>query len=663
MQNKTKEKKILLGIGVLLAICLIIGVSYAYWKLTLHQLGRNEVTSGCLELILSKEGDAINFEKAYPITDEEGKETTPYSFTVENTCDMFASYIITLEVTKESTLDSSYIASMLNTNAIQTLDELETTEVSDDSQYKEAYVLGRGSLGNGDSEDYTLRLWMDEETPPTPDTMNKIFKAKVVITYTKSTYSPIDYGFTTLHDAILANEYQVTELQTAIDKINSKQAPDFTKTAPIIDWQENSTTISGTLSYVMPDPADVGSGKDYASNLTSTNVYVGVATSYTFNSEEGRYYLEDMIYQDPSTIDFSSGEYYVCSAGTNVTTANRLSPYNNTNCATMYKVSEYTSGESANITSSDGTSYPATRYSFTRSRTYNQTELESDKSDKGLYAMNDADGTSYYYRGSVRNNYVQFAGFYWRIIRINGDGSIRLLYAGTTKDATGTNAQIGTRQFNSQRNLPLYVGYMYGNTSGTTSDEVNANTNDSTIKSYLDSWYSTNLSEYANYIADSGFCNDRTLSTRSNNGNGVQTNVTTYYAAYGRYYTNYNPSLVCPNAKNDLFTVSETDGNQALTYPIGLITIDELMLAGARNEYVNKLYYPFSEYTYWTMSPHSFHSSNTAAYEFILGSDGLALSDWVANTNGVRPVINLRSDVQISGGIGTQNEPFVLSGN
>ena len=74
--------------------------------------------------------------------------------------------------------------------------------------------------------------------------------------------------------------------------------------------------------------------------------------------------------------------------------------------------------------------------------------------------MNDADGTSYYYRGSVRNNYVQFAGFYWRIIRINGDGSIRLLYAGTTKDATGTNAQIGTSAFNTNRNLPLYVGYM-----------------------------------------------------------------------------------------------------------------------------------------------------------------------------------------------------------
>ena len=655
-----KKKTILIGIGLLMVICITIGVSYAYWRLTLSQTGTNRITSSCLELQLTKEENAINLDDAYPLTDEEGRQTTPYSFTVENTCDLFASYTITLEVTKESTLNSSYVASMLNTNAIQTLNELEQTTVSDSNLYKEAYILGTGSLGNGDSEDYTLRIWLDEDVTVDDDAMNKLFQAKIVITATPSTYSPIDYGFTTLHDAILANEYQVTELQTAIDKINSKQEPDFTQTAPIIEWQENNATSSGTLSYTMPRVEDVGSEEDWASNLTETNVYVGFATSYTFNESEGRYYLSNFVYKDPTSINFLEGSYYTCGSGTNVTSANQLSPYNGTNCTTMYQISGYTSSTSATVSGSDGTSYPATRYSFTRSRTYNQTELESDKSDKGLYAMNDADGTSYYYRGSVRNNYVQFAGFYWRIIRINGDGSIRLLYAGTTKDATGTNAQIGTRQFNSQGNLPLYVGYMYGNTSGSTTEEVNANTNNSTIKSYLDSWYSTNLGEYASYIADSGFCNDRTLSTRSNNGNGVQTNVTTDYAAHDRYYTNYSPSLVCPNAKNDLFTVSETDGNQALTYPIGLITIDELMLAGARNGYVNKLYYPFSGYTYWTVSPNYFNSDYTAAYEFLLGSDGLAGDSWVASTIGVRPVINLRSDVQISGGIGTQNNPFVI---
>ena len=655
-----KRKKVLLGVGVLLAISLIIGVSYAYWRFTISQTGLNKLTSSCLELTLSKEGDAINLEKAYPITDEEGKKTTPYSFTIENTCDMFASYTITLEVTKESTLDSNYIASMLNTNAIQTLNKLEKTEASDDSLYKEAYILGTGSLGNGDSEDYTLRLWMDEDVTVEDDAMNKTFEAKVVITYSPSNYSPIENGITTLHDAILANEYQTTDIQTAINKINQKQEPDFTKTAPIIEWQENSTTSSGTLSYIMPRVEDVGSGQDYAANLTSTNVYVGLAKSYRFDSEEGKYYLSDFVYQEPTSIDFSNQDYYICYAGTNVNASNQLSPYNNVNCTIMYQISGYTGSSSATVSGSDGTNYPATKYSFTNERVYTQTEVESDKSDKGLYAMSDADGTSYYYRGSVKNNYVQFAGYYWRIIRINGDGSIRLLYAGETSTATGSAAQIGTTQFNNNRNLPLYTGFMYGNIEGTSLTEVNANTNDSKIKSYLDSWYSTNLNKYTSYIADSGFCNDRTLSTRSNNGDGVQTNISTIYAAYDRYWTNYNPTLMCKNASNDLFTVSETDGNQALTYPIGLITIDELMLAGYRNNYINKLAYPYSGYTYWTMSLNGFDSGSGTAYEFTLGSGGIASGGWLVGTYGVRPVINLNSNVEITGGIGTQNEPFVV---
>ena len=655
------KKKIAWLIIILATLCLVIGISYAYWRFTISQTGLNKLTSSCLELTLINEQNAINLEKAYPITDEEGKKTTPYSFTIENTCDMFASYTITLEVTKESTLDASYVASMLNTNAIQTLNELSTTEVSDDSLYKEAYILGTGSLGNGDSEDYTLRLWMDEDVTVEDDAMNKTFEAKVVITYSPSTYSPVVNGITTLHDAILANEYQTTDVQTVINKINQKQQPDFTQSAPIIEWQENSTISSGTLSYTMPRVEDVGSGKDYAANLTKENVYVGFATSYTFNTEEGKYYLSNFVYQDPTSIDFSNQDYYICGAGTNITTDSRLSPYHTTNCTTMYKVSGYISSSSANISGSDGTSYPATRYSFTRSRTYNQVELESDKSDKGLYAMADADGTSYYYRGSVKNNYVQFAGYYWRVIRINGDGSIRLLYSGTTPTAAGNAVQIGTSTFNSQSNLPLYVGYMYGNPSGTTLKEVNANMNDSTIKSYLDNWYSTNLSDYSEYIADSGFCNDRTLSTRSNNGNGVQIDKTTIYASYDRYYADYNPILICPDANNDLFTLrGNTKGNESLTYPIGLITIDELMLAGARHDMMNTSFYPFSTFNFWTMSATYFNLDIASAVEFLSSNDGIVRAHPTLNSHGVRPVINLNANVEITGGIGTQNEPFIV---
>ena len=84
------------------------------------------------------------------------------------------------------------------------------------------------------------------------------------------------------------------------------------------------------------------------------------------------------------------------------------------------------------------------------------------------------------------------------------------------------------------------------------------------------------------------------------------------------------------------------------------------MLAGYRNGYVNKLAYPYSGYTYWTMSPYYFGSSSSTANEFILNNDGIALSYWMTGSYGVRPVVNLNADVEITGGIGTQNEPFIV---
>ncbi|HIR74246.1 TPA: hypothetical protein IAB95_01950, partial [Candidatus Ventrenecus avicola] len=527
----------------------------------------------------------------------------------------------------------------------------------------EARILARGSLGNGDSEDYTLRLWIDSDVDQfTTDAIGKSLSARITITGVPSTYSPVENGITNLRDAILANEYQTTDVQVAIDKINQKQQPDFSKTAPIIDWQETSTTsTANTANWTVARKEDIGSGLDYASELDETDAVVAFSNTYTFDSETGYYHLGDLIYQDPTTIDFSNGNYYTCASGINVSSTGKLNVFHNTDCTTMYRIERLTNTEETTVTGSDGTSYPVTSYSFQRVETYTQTELESDRSDKGLYAAQDDYGTSYYYRGSVNNNYVYFAGYYWRIIRINGDGSVRLLYAGTTREATGNNLLSGWSTFNTQRNLPLYVGYMYGDTSGTSLEEVNANINDSTIKTYLENWYQEHLSSYATYIADSGFCNDRTLSTRENNGDGINTDRTTDYSAYDRYYTNYNPTLICPDAANDLFTVSNESGNQAATNPIGLITIDELMAAGYKRDYINKLAYPFSESYYWTMSPGDFFSDSNAASEFMLSDNGITGCNWVTSSwVGVRPVINLNLNVEITGGIGTKSEPFIV---
>lgn len=283
-------------------------------------------------------------------------------------------------------------------------------------------------------------------------------------------------------------------------------------------------------------------------------------------------------------------------------------------------------------------------------------------------------GTSYYFRGNVTNNYVKFGGYYWRIIRVNGDGSIRMIYAGdasvidaldeSTKqtvlsngynDSTTKYTQTGTSVFNYGRRIPGYVGYMYGKMDGTTVEEIYANTKNSTMKTYLEDWYQTNILDegLSNFIADSGFCNDRTI-TR---GDGIATNADTYYGPYARGYK----TLVCPNKERDLFTTSTSvSGNKASLYPVGLITTDEAILAGGSAGVSNTGYYLYTGYAYWTMSPSYFNANYGAAYEFNLYGDGSVNNDWVPVVYGVRPVINLKVG-SLNSGTGVWNDPYLVS--
>ena len=139
-----------------------------------------------------------------------------------------------------------------------------------------------------------------------------------------------------------------------------------------------------------------------------------------------------------------------------------------------------------------------------------------------IYATLDDEGVSYYYAGSVDNNWLEFAGYYWRIIRINGDGTIRIIYNGPTTNQTGETTQIGVSAFNENYDDNAYVGYMYGTPNSNTYEETHANINDSTIKKVLDKWYQNSLQAYADKIDfNAGFCNDREILYKSGLANLV----------------------------------------------------------------------------------------------------------------------------------------------
>ena len=262
----------------------------------------------------------------------------------------------------------------------------------------------------------------------------------------------------------------------------------------------------------------------------------------------------------------------------------------------------------------------------------------------------------YYYAGNTTNNWVKFANLYWRIIRTNHDGSIRLLYSGTNHNTT--EGYIGISAFNTSYNSPVYVGYKYGTSIGSNRQ----NTNDSTIKKYVDNWYNNNLSSYSKYIStEAVYCNDRELEP----GQEYSDNPFNY-APTGRYSTTKTPTYNCTNIK-DAF--SGNNGEAKLTYSIGLMTIDEIVYAGENSYawyYLNSAGESITGSTlWWTLSPTWYMGGNSSVWK-VYGSSNSGKNPGsldiiiVGNPLGVRPAISLKSCTLYSTGDGSVSDPYTI---
>ena len=305
-----------------------------------------------------------------------------------------------------------------------------------------------------------------------------------------------------------------------------------------------------------------------------------------------------------------------------------------------------------------------------------------------LYKTNKTEDNSdvYYYSGNTTNNWVKFANFYWRIIRTNEEKSIRMLYVGTNHDTT--EGHIGTSAFNSKDNDPMYVGYMYG-TSGSLENN-RTNTNDSTIKIFIDTWYKNNLlNNYDKYISKTAiYCNDRSIGSGTYNTSGTEFNN----GSYTRLKTSKTPSYKCGSngieglfentqAIADKFSVSTMGGgNGKLTYPIALMTGDEVVYAGGDLEtystspyawyYTNSLGNNITgSNPWWSLSPGGWanmgfgnQEANLLNINYDSIGGGGALPDFSADVNYyyVRPVISLKSCVKYSSGDGTPENPYTI---
>ena len=586
-----KDKKIIaLIILVLISIIALIGSSYAL----LTKSFKSEKLSmqvGTLKIDFT-DGNIITMNNALPMTDEDGMNTTPYTFTITNSGNIDSYYTVSNEEELTNTLDTSYLKMRLTSDngydsGVKRVKDLGT----------ETYrIVDETSLAIGKSVTYKLYLWISSEAGN--DIQDKVYKSKIVVSSTSNrvgdTYCK-DKGFTSLSDCMLVIANHEKSVEEAKTNIKAKGTPDFSQ----------------------------------------------IATT-----------------------------------------------------------------------------------------------------DEGLYMAEDDEGESYYYRGAVKNNYVSFAGFIWRIIRRNGDGSIRMIYSGKSVSDTGDNTMIGTSQFNSKYWDPTYVGYKYNedfslhennsrsyswftNTTkydygtGYTFDEstkkftltgdikqltwndnrdeivnnqlysclntscnvvykvtgyinetimtvqpisyssnsllsAQTNTTDSPIKTKLDSWYKSNLASYTSYLADEIFCNDRSIAS----GDGYKLDSDTCYGTYDRLVNKRAPSLKCSQG-NDKFRVSSTSAK--LDYPIGLIQVDEVTLAGGKLDSANSNYYIYNGKYFWTFSPSGFSAGYSGARVWRVMSSG-SLYPWydVTDLSGVRPVINLKQNVTIYKGDGSALNPFKI---
>ena len=278
-----------------------------------------------------------------------------------------------------------------------------------------------------------------------------------------------------------------------------------------------------------------------------------------------------------------------------------------------------------------------------------------------MFAANDSQGTSYYFRGAVNNNWIKYGkdssnkDIYWRIIRINGDNSIRMIYSGTVNpiyessviNSNGVLMQtattgIGTTKFNNSSNRAEYVGYMY-----TTNSQHGYQTS-SLIKNSVDNWFKNTTLNGDTNVVDNVFCNDRNLPK------GTWNSIPTNKIEYGprkRFLDSLIPSLNCENSQ-DRFTKSTTIGNGKLIYPVGLITADEVSLAGSYWLSNNQTFYLYTGYSYYTMSPNlvkKYSSGSIISYVFIMTEEGNMPNYSVTSTAYIRPVINLNGNVKLSG--------------
>lgn len=695
------KKVFLLLISILVVITVFLNSTYSLlFKEDVTDL--QSYTTGVLQLTSNTINNSVTLTNSLPMSDTDGLKSTPYDFKITNTGNLAFKFDVKLLSTDTSNqINSQYIKVSVNGEDAVTLNSL-----------TEGKIMENITLDSGRNTKVSLRVWLAEDTPNSQ--IGKVFNAKIVTE---------GYAVYTTESVLPNIEYVTPDISdfTYYTMDTDPGYADYMEDNHILLASYNGThenikipntyTVNGdsydTLLLVDSDTSPAGDIGVFANNTVIKNVYIeeNVKTSYVSGREGttsgfGLFYgcsnLETVVIENPN-IDYSDQMFNTGSSSAvevyvpeNSITYDSLMEWNSNSQLFGNSGGEIITFGGSNGDNSNGAYNTLVQLGLSVSEgtpSFDKTSCSTGcgEATVGIYETEDDLGTSYYFRGDVENNYVKFGknasnqDMYWRIIRINGDGTVRMIYDGTSAHANGESSKDRQVTTSAYKSSPYkdntYVGYMFGTpgvtTTGTTGyNATHSNSTDSTIKTYLEGdgtttnegWYKDNIIDtgYEEYVADAIYCNDRTLSTEDASYTGIGT-TTTDYAAYQRNRQNYEPTLICERDE-DKFTKETTLGNGKNKYPVGLITVDEVAYAGAYDSTANQKYYLYTGSYYWTMSPYSFFGSSAEVFG-VIQSGGYGGSYNVDYSGGVRPVVSLKSNV-LEYGSGSPTDPFrVEQGN
>ena len=605
-----RYKKRMLILCIMLAVVLMItGVSYAVFTNYSSQTDANTLAASCMDLEFNGQNE-INLLNTYPISEGEALEQTPYTFTIKNKCDNYIEYyVIASVISTTNKVDSKYVKvsllgdNDLNGTVINTLESISTPQSLSKYNITENYILKRGDgISKDESRTFNFRMWLDSS--------NKDIWTK---------------------EDIEGKDYQVKISVVGTVKTRPK---DDLYVAALIDGVESST-------------------------FPTTNKYTA-SVECTRNGKK---------IDAKESIEWSGTEW-------ELTTKIKSG---NVRCnATFESLAPAPNGwyEAGN-----GTLLASLRDNNTLKTPITTPGAAVSTADEALLASAVDDyGTSYYFRGAVTNNYVKFANKCWRIVRVGGDGSIKLILhndnttgAANPCDAANNSTSAAFARysgetyksvFNEKGDDNAYVGFKYGTPGSSTCEDTHANTNNSTILTNLETWYTNNLKTYADTIADTVWCNDKTNVTDTSydpwgwtpNGYGYGKNVTYYGATQRLISTNGRTGGTGPSLKCN-------SGLSKINSKVGLITADELAYAGYAAALKNTTTYLQENATgtdWLSLSPSVFFS----VYAFVWSVNGGSgdFGNYSVNSDGgVRPAISLIISTTISGGTGTSEDPYVVN--